>query len=170
MAVIFGGVDPGLSGAFAFICDNEIICEVVPVIEYHKGKKVRHHYDIAELKRRLHNILYYYPPEDTLIAVESQHAMPKQGVSSMFSIGRGLGIWEGLLAGMGFPFQLVQPREWQKLLTGLPGNPKDRSVAYVSRKYPQVDLRATDRCKKPHNGKADAITIAEWCELTAGKA
>src|SRR5437879_165134 len=43
-------------------------------------------------------------------AVELNHSMPKQGVSSTFLLGRGMGMWEGLLAALRIPYQFIPPQ------------------------------------------------------------
>jgi hypothetical protein len=49
-----------------------------------------------------------------MIILEKVHAMPKQGVTSMFSFGINYGKWQMLLELAGTAHRLVTPQEWQK--------------------------------------------------------
>ena len=46
--------------------------------------------------------------------IEKVHAMPGQGVTSMFTFGQGYGFLRGCLVAHGIPFEEVTPRTWQK--------------------------------------------------------
>lgn len=46
--------------------------------------------------------------------LEKVHAMPGQGVTSMFTFGQNYGFIRGLLVALKIPFKEVQPKEWQK--------------------------------------------------------
>ena len=97
--------------------------------------------------------------------LEKSQAMPKQGVSSTFKFGRNFGIIEGTLSALGIPFTLVRPTEWCKVIhegTKAGGDPKARSRMAVSRLFPNVDLKASDRCRIQHEGMVDAILLAEY--------
>lgn len=96
--------------------------------------------------------------------VEHVHAMPGQGVVSMFSFGRVFGEVLGILAALQLPHQLVHPRVWSRVMhQGVTGDEaKARSLLAAARLFPGVDLRASDRCKKPHAGLVDAILLAEY--------
>jgi len=85
------------------------------------------------------------------------HSMPKQGVASSFSFGRGLGLWEGLLTGLDLPYQKVTPQRWQGLL--LAGQPKGKGSSIVVAKglFPSVRM---DRVKD--HGLADALLLSEY--------
>src|SRR5262245_39546101 len=98
--------------------------------------------------------------------LEQAHAMPKQGVSSMFSTGFGFGCWQGALAALQIPFDVVAPQTWQKVMfIGLPkGDTKANSAIVAQRQRPTIDWRATERCKKAHDGLTDAYCIASWGE------
>ncbi|MFQ6105415.1 MAG: hypothetical protein ACE5OP_14165 [Candidatus Glassbacteria bacterium] len=60
-----------------------------------------------------------------VIFMEQVHAMPKQGVVSMFSFGQGFGIWLGILACHRVPYELVAPQRWKReMLADIPGSDK----------------------------------------------
>jgi crossover junction endodeoxyribonuclease RuvC len=87
--------------------------------------------------------------------------MPKQGVTSTFNYGKGFGKILGMIETMGISHQLVRPRAWKR--TVLAGTKKDKAaaVSYVRRKYPMIDLMP-GTCRKPHDGIADAVCIADY--------
>jgi len=149
------GLDPGLSGAYALIDDHDILAEPFPLA----GKQL----DLAELYREWRTL----DPEIAII--ESVHAMPGQGVTSMFSFGRGLGQIEGVLAALEIRLEYVTPQAWKKLV--LAGTAKDKTAAveYATRAFPAVRL-VRPGCRKPHDGCADALCLAEYGRRTFGRA
>ena len=90
--------------------------------------------------------------------------MPKQGITSTFTTGMSFGLLQGVCVGLEVPVELVQARGWQKvMLAGMAQ--KDTKAASIKRcleLFPSVSLLATPRCKKPHDGMADALMIAEF--------
>ena len=104
--------------------------------------------------------------------VEKVHSMPKQGVASTFKFGKHYGEILGILTALQIPYQLVTPQAWKKVvLEGLDwkGKGKEVAIEYVQRRYPSVNLLATERSRKPHDGMADAICIARYGEIMEGK-
>lgn len=89
--------------------------------------------------------------------VEDVHAMPKQGVSSVFSFGRSLGVVEGVLAGGGWSIHYVSPARWKKAmgLTNDKGMSRRRAIELWPAK---ADLfkRVKD------DGRAEAALIGLW--------
>lgn len=145
------GIDPGQSGAAAVIYRDGQIVEDWP------GDAA----GAAELLltwRTEFNIV--------LAALESVHAMPGQGVKSMFSFGQNFGQWQGVMAALTLPYLQPVPQEWQKgLVTKSDGaDPKARSLAVARRLFPDVDLS----WKKDH-GRADALLLAWWARRQGGE-
>lgn len=100
------GIDPGQTGALAWVCDGALI-EVVdmPTIEVRGKRKINAGALVSIINKR----------EVDLVVIEAVHAMPKQGVSSSFNFGYGAGLLEGVCAALNFPVQLVQPAHWKKM-------------------------------------------------------
>lgn len=86
--------------------------------------------------------------------------MPGQGVTSMFKFGENFGFIQGLLMAYSIPYELVTPQKWKKefQVTG----DKNSSISVCKRLFPDVPLRRTDRCKKDHDGMAEALLMAEY--------
>ena len=160
------GIDIGLNGGMACldISSNavdwtESRIMPMPIIG---GKK--RHLDLHFIKG------WILEKQPELVIIEKVSAMPKQGVSSMFRFGEQFGAIQGICVGLGLPYILVTPQAWKKKVLG--GYDKgDKAVAtlYVQRKYPNVNLLATSRSRKPHEGMVDAICIAEYGIQNAGE-
>ena len=137
----FIGIDPGKGGAIAVIyADGTVASSVFSEEEYR---------DIVSRLR-----------ENAFAVVEDVHAMPKQGVTSMFNFGYNKGWIMGLLYASGMQAQLVSPQRWKKAFS-LNGD-KQKSIDCARRLFPGASLFATPRCKKPHDGMAEALLMAEY--------
>lgn len=98
------------------------------------------------------------------IYLEKAQSMPKQGVKSMFTYGVGFGKILGWIDSLMIPLTLVTPQQWTKVLhQGCTGkDSKAKSMQASERLFPTIELRATERSKKPHMGLVDALLIAEY--------
>lgn len=141
--------DPGVTGAFAIYWPEEpaaLICDDIPTAN---GEV-----DLFTLTRVLAG--HMQPSENPLAAVESVHAMPKQGVSSTFKFGAAYGGIRGVLAGLSVPTTLVAPTSWKRH-HGIPtGSDKEASRALALRLFPGTDYFS----RKKDHGRAEAALIA----------
>lgn len=101
LKMIVVGIDPGKKGAIAKI--------------YMKNDKPKEYEiywwkDEADLVFKIKEVV----PESDLVGLERVHAMPKQGVVSMFSFGEQFGLIKGALYALDIPFELIEPKRWQK--------------------------------------------------------
>jgi len=144
------GLDPGISGAIAFLKDNLEFIAVfdMPTMPLSKSKNQVNAAALAKIIR-----LHPWPMTAYLEAVS---AMPKQGVSSMFSFGTSYGIVQGVLAALDIPTVLIRPQVW-KVRAGLRGADKDMARTLAQRLYPMAELS-----RKKDIGRADAILIARF--------
>ena len=94
--------------------------------------------------------------------IEAVHSMPKQGVASSFSFGRGLGIWEGILSAYSIPYVKVSPQRWKKeMLADMPRDNKDSSRIAATRLFPNAsDMLA----RKKDDGRAEALLMAAYAQ------
>lgn len=99
-------------------------------------------------------------PNGAMCCVEKVSAMPGQGVVSMFNFGHNLGVIEGLLRGYGIPYQLVPPQTWKKEFSL--SSDKAKSIEVCQKLFPNVSLLATERSRKPNDGIAEALLMAEY--------
>jgi len=95
------------------------------------------------------------------VAIEWQQSRPEQGIASTAKLLRDFGRLEGLVAAWRIRYELPKPQTWQTVLKGAPGKGKGRSINYVSKMLPELDLLPGRKCN-PHDGLADAGVIAMW--------
>ncbi len=147
------GIDPGKSGAIAIMENGSVIyCEPLPFI----GDEL----DTRTLSMEILNRRSGKPCKAVL---EKVHAMPGQGVCSMFTFGKIYGELRGMLKTLAISIIEPTPQAWKKeVLNG--SNWKDNKAAsceYVMKRHPNVDL-TPGRKKNPHDGMADAVCLAEF--------
>jgi crossover junction endodeoxyribonuclease RuvC len=146
------GIDPGLAGGLAALTPDGLDLCVMPTVA--AGSKRQ--YD----ERALVDWLTPHAIARAHVFIEAVHAMPKQGVASMFTFGAGYGLLRGICAGLGLSYELVRPQEWQRAL--LAGQPRGSEYLVASRLWPTAEWRASERCRTPHSGLVDAALIAEF--------
>ena len=78
----------------------------------------------------------------------------------MFHFGKAAGFIEGVLCALGIPFQLIPPQRWKKEYSL--GSDKQQSVDACRGLFPNVSLLPTERCRKPSDGMAEALLMAEY--------
>lgn len=141
------GIDPGISGAIAILKDNEpVAVHDMPIMQQGKGKQVN--------VNLLATILEAY--SNATVVLEKVHAMPGQGVSSVFRFGESFGAIKGVVAALRMPLIEVTPQAWKKK-AGLIGKEKDECRTLCIQQFPHL---ADDLRYKKHCGRADAIMIA----------
>lgn len=138
---IYMGIDPGKKGGIAIIR---------PDGSYNTEP-------LTELNLRQAALIF---GENTKAVVESVHAMPGQGVTSMFNFGKGFGYILGVLETCGVTYELVPPQKWKKEFSI--GQDKSQSITVCKRLFPGVNLKATERCRNEHDGMAEALLLAEF--------
>ena len=136
------GIDPGAKGGLAGIRDGGIT-----VAPYEKSRYI-------EILSRV--------PLDSVCCLEHVHAMPGQGVTSMFNFGQNFGWVQGVLEAMGISYELVQPQKWKKEFS-ITGD-KNSSIMVCKRLFPGVSLLPTERCRKDNDGMAEALLMAEYAK------
>lgn len=159
MITIYIGIDPGLDGALAVLDSNSnqvYFTDTPTLIVTGKGKSKRHcsPLEMAQSVRKLSAGNWTLK-----VALESVHAMPGQGVTSMFSMGVGFGMWQGVLAALQIPYELVTPQRWKKAMIDGQGKDKDASRQVAMRLFPQS---AKELARKKDHGRADALLIAAY--------
>lgn len=143
------GIDPGLSGALAIYDGEELLVFDIPTFEITKNGKVKKRIDLMGLL----NILRSQKVDHCYL--EKVNAMPGQGVTSMFSMGRTFGHIEMALAACDVPVTEVTPQKWKKIM-GCTAD-KDSSRLRASQMLP---LFSQNWDKKKHADRAEAALIA----------
>jgi crossover junction endodeoxyribonuclease RuvC len=157
MTTTYIGVDPGLSGAIAFLRGGEAWVEDMPVGRYSDTGKVKNAVDLAGVKVLLkaqYDALSMDRPVLRLY-LERVSAMPGQGVASMFSLGMSYWGVAGVAAALEIPVALVTPQEWKKHFRL--GKDKDQARMLAARMFPGIDLH-----RQKDHGRAEALLIAEY--------
>lgn len=160
------GIDPGLDGAIAALGGDGSLIWVwdTPTVTVQKPSGKKRMYLPGEMAAILESYCLKYGVGNIRVMMESVHAMPKQGGVSNFSMGRGVGTWEGLVAAFKLPLEYVTPQSWKKLAMGAgAGGDKSLSILTAQRLVPT----STPFLKlKKHDGRAEAILIARHLHLT----
>ena len=145
--MIYIGIDPGRNGGIAIIKTLGNKIDKVGVKCYSDEDLLG---ILADAEKYIHKVCY----------LENVHAMPKQGVSSTFNFGMNFGFIQGVLKAYGIPYELVTPQKWKKEFSCT--SDKNTSIEVCKRLFPNVNLKAAERCKKDHDGIAEALLIAEY--------
>ena len=146
MAIILA-VDPGLSGAVARLESG--------IIQLRRDFRILP--DIACAIRDL-------SVGCTHAVIENVHAMPGQGVCSMFSFGRAAGVADGALA-LSLPsieVEAISPQKWQNFFRARHGIPKDQDFDSRALALEIFPIMAPYFSRKKDHNSADAALIAVW--------
>lgn len=113
------------------------------------------------------------------VAIEQIRPFGKSKATSIATLMKNVGIIIGICEGLRLPYVEVPPKDWQKLLVGVPKRDakKDPSgvawkkdiIIAASKRWPHVDLVGSDRLNASAcSGIADALWIAEYARLQVG--
>ncbi len=105
-------------------------------------------------------------PDTPIVFMENVHAMPKQGVTSMFNFGKGFGQLIGMCQAMGWDLRMVTPQAWKKVVLKDTSKDKDAAIAFVEDLGNGPNL-VPPRCRRPHDGMADAVCICHYGRIMA---
>lgn len=153
--MIYIGIDPGKNGGIAVINDKFPKPVNIMVYKYSDDDLV----DVIDVCTKGSSIAVHRD-EEIKCVLEKVNAMPGQGVVSMFNFGQNFGFIQGVLKAYEIPFELVPPQKWKKEFSVT--SDKNTSIEVAKRLFPGVNLKATDRCRKDHDGMAEALLIAEY--------
>ena len=146
------GIDPGITGAIALIEDGKVIeVEDMPIMAKSSGKG--NQVNAVRLSAIIEGFMF---SREIWVNIEAVNAMPGQGVTSQFSLGKSAGIIEGVVAALALPYSMISPQKWKRK-EGLIGKEKDAARALCIREHPEIADKLT---RKKDGGRADAILIA----------
>jgi crossover junction endodeoxyribonuclease RuvC len=147
------GIDPGLSGALAFYdtATGDITVIDMPTVEITRNGKKKHEVSPQLLSEA---VASGFAKKAFL---ERVGAMPGQGVTSVFSFGRSVGVVEGVLAALDIPTTITPPTTWQKAVNLRGG--KDGSRERAMQLFPR---QASFFARKKDDGRSDAALIAYY--------
>lgn len=159
------GIDPGLTGALAFVDSRgSVAIEDMPTVALPGNGMIGRRVDglaLAHLVRR------YVPAGNAaLVLLEEVGAMggKNNAVQTQVSLGRTLGAIEAVLEVLRLPPRMVKPRTW-KAHYGLDKRREDeKEAAYKGRHlataralYPAAPLALAK-----HHNRAEALLLAHW--------
>lgn len=152
------GIDPGLTGAVAFLTASGEVLELIDTPVATVGRKKV--YLVREMSRVILQMSVHSKSGSKVVAImEDVHPWPGQGVVSSGSLMRGVGTWEGILAALGIPYEFVTPQRWKGTMMDGRGKDKDASRILAQQLFPEIAEKL--KLKKDH-GKAEALLIAEY--------
>jgi len=144
------GVDPGINGAIASYDGSDLVVIDIPKLKS-KGRGFEVNWALLA-----DNLRILFGGCDHAV-IEAVQARPGEGRGTAFKFGYSAGGVRGLIAGMGYPITMVQPRSWKakmKLTTD-----KDYSRTRATELFPA----SADEFKlKKDNNKAEAALIAYY--------
>ncbi len=161
------GIDPGITGAIAYIDDlpsNHTVYDVedLPVVTraIGKGQEIN-----AAALRDILAAIELKSDGEVIVYVEYVQAMPpirgskrQAGTVSSFNFGNTAGIIKGVVIGAGYKVIYVQPNAWKKHFR-LTGKEKDAARGKALELFPDINDKL--KYKKDH-GRADALLIAYY--------
>lgn len=149
------GIDPGKTGAIAVVSDTWADVQDCPVFGTRSRPGGLNPDGMISVLRSI---------EPHHVVIETQQAMPKQGVSSTFTTGYGYGLWVGIITTLGLPWTAVRPAAWKRvMLAGLDKTDKSVSRVVASRLFPAL---AADLARVSDHGRAEALLIAAYGRRT----
>jgi len=174
------GIDPGKNGAIVWMDSDGIVLEKQPM------PLVGKEFDLHQFSKLLDEIIW---GKSIHVFIEQVHAIYGSAAGATFTFGEIYGAIKGIVSAKAIPYTLVQPKKWQKVIyQGIPEirkpsititkgkragqkqkgklDTKAMSLLAAKRLFPNVDLRASERCKKPHDGIVDALLITEYGRRT----
>ena len=131
------GIDPGKSGGIGIISDDGNYAIKMPETER----------DLFEYLRD--------NAEGAFCLIEKVHAMPGQGVTSMFNFGMSYGSLRMAIVAAGIPFETVTPQKWQKTLGCLTKGDKNVSKRKAQELFPDIKIT---------HAIADSLLIAHYAK------
>ncbi len=166
--MVYIGIDNGLDGGIVVLDkhNNILLKQTMPTI---KGKGSKREYDIVEIVKVLNHCkqLAEEHGSPANVVLEKAFVIPISGKKALFTTGLCYGMFQGILSSLKLPYEVVAPKSWQKeIFLGMMGkDAKQKSIVWCKRKFPETDWRATERCKKDHDGLCDATCMAYYAKL-----
>ena len=163
--MIILGIDPGNSGGIVALNEDGSIRDKMSFSTIddpaYKSKKKLLNYD------KLLNFLDLNHWDEFVTYIEVVGAMPGQGVTSMFTFGKGYGLVLGVLLSYNSRIEYVRPKQWQKKVLSITDlDNKSNSVQTCLGRWPDETWLNTEtrhnKKSKPHDGLCDAANIAYY--------
>lgn len=149
------GIDPGASGAIAFLYENGSVSfidnsnPVHVIVEHIKTMTDTHTVKVC--------------------MIEDVHSIYGTSAKSNFNFGFNTGLLHGIIRALGLPLDQVQPKAWQKHLgvkSTVKGKDKKKAVVeIVSSLYPSVAPEFHTPRGRLLDGRSDALALATYAKF-----
>jgi len=154
------GIDPGLTGAVAFLQPSSGALRVFDMPTY--KIRGRNRIIVPTLRKCFDSHLRIEH-----VFIEDVHSLPRDAGRAAFAFGRALGVVEGVIGGLALPMTPVTPQKWKRDMQ-VPAD-KASAIARACQLLPEhVALWTTKRnggeCPTvaAASGRAEAAMIALW--------
>lgn len=148
------GIDPGVSGAVAFIRGDDMAYVIdMPVMRAQRGKSA-----LDVNGSLLFDALFLSDSRDTAY-VEQVQSRPRQ--AGQFAFGVNYGRVLGVLEALGIQIVHVPASKWKPAM-GLRGEDKATSVALAAQLFPHLKDQLYGPRGAPLDGRAEALLIAYY--------
>lgn len=165
--MIYITADPGAKGAIVITDGKEMIFKRIMPLK--KDGSV----DSLEISEWIkYNPLSLYAKEGFVAAIEEIHSLYGMSAKSNFNFGRN---FQAVISAFDnaflYKWEFVKAKEWQKEIFGDmevilnkkgKKDTKAMSIKRATELFPDADLTPTERAKKPSDGIADALCMAEY--------
>lgn len=159
----FCGIDPGFTGAFAWIDgDGQSMGYVdMPVTGKGRGRE----FDLDKLNKIVYQFASTARDNIVIVGLEKPTSMPGEGAHRSHRFGEGIGMLKGLMIAHQLPFRLVPPNLWKGRL-GLPGktdpNANNAGAQLLESHYSTISSMIRGPRGGIKDGRLDAFLIAHW--------
>lgn len=154
MTMLVIGIDPGLTGAIAWILPAETHVDDMPTMPAGVLGTVKNQVNPAALAKMLRDITHGHDRNDVMVVTEKIDGYI-DNKAAIFSMGNSFGCVRGVVAALGLPLEIVRPQDWKKHY----GLKKEKELARqrAIELYPDQPLtRVAD-----HN-RAEALLLARY--------
>jgi crossover junction endodeoxyribonuclease RuvC len=150
------GIDPGLGGAVAILDGDDVTFRDTPTVALGGRAGKRREYLPVEMV----GILSPYQGR-AVVALEAVSTRRGEGRVSALKIGRGAGLWEGIVAALGLPCEIVHPHVWKQVMLAGMGDKASKSASRL-RAQQLFPGAAGELARVKDHGRAEALLLAEY--------
>ena len=154
MSKLYIGIDPGRTGAWAFIDTKLDHVEVIDMCLL-PDKSL----NSLKMYKILSEYLKRYDRKEVICILEKAQSLPKQGIVSTFNYASGYGELKAILKIAEIPFEEVRPAVWKKYYN-LSKKQKQGSVDLASTLYPDIEFYGKRGGLK--HDRAEALLLADY--------
>lgn len=157
---VFGGGDPGKTGAICMLFQNTL-AEHIAFIDMKEHPK--------DIYYKLASISSGY---DVSIVLEKLHGLYRKSVKATFGLGRQVERMELLLIIAGLKYTLLTPKEWQNKINVIRSKQttaKEDTLTLCKKTYPQYQHLLYGPKGGLLDGRVDALMMAHCAKLIYGE-